>query len=75
MTNPDTCPHCGGVTEVHTKEIVDDKSFYDWDGTYIGRIAEDNPDLPFAFINEILMAKAEINNGQVTRYVRRKDRT
>ncbi|EPT1453055.1 ParD-like family protein [Escherichia coli] len=41
----------------------------------IGRIAEDNPDLPFAFISEILLAKSEINNGQVTRYVRRKDRS
>ncbi|EDL8063763.1 molecular chaperone DnaJ [Salmonella enterica] len=36
MANPDCCPHCGGVNGVHTKEIVDYKSFYDWDGTYGG---------------------------------------
>jgi hypothetical protein len=40
----------------------------------IGRIAEDNPDLPFSLINEILLAKSEIENGRLTRYVRRKDR-
>lgn len=34
MTNPERCPHCGGTNGVHTKEIVDYKSFYDWDGTY-----------------------------------------
>ncbi|ORM61714.1 hypothetical protein PRCB_11990 [Pantoea rodasii] len=41
----------------------------------IGRIAEDNPDLTFSFINEILLAKAEMDNGKVKKYVRRKDRT
>jgi hypothetical protein len=40
----------------------------------IGRIAEDNPDLPFSLINEILLAKSEIENGRLTKYVRRKDR-
>jgi hypothetical protein len=34
MANPESCPHCGGVNGVHTKEIVDYKSFYNWDGTY-----------------------------------------
>jgi len=28
----------------------------------IGRIAEDNPDLPFSFIREILLAKEEVKN-------------
>jgi hypothetical protein len=41
----------------------------------IGRIAEDNPDMPFALINEVLLAKSEIDNGRMTKYVRRKDRT
>ncbi|MEI9629329.1 TA system antitoxin ParD family protein [Phytobacter diazotrophicus] len=41
----------------------------------IGRIAEDNPELPFSLINEILLAKSEIENGRLTRYVRRKDRS
>jgi len=41
----------------------------------IGRIAEDNPDLTFSFINEILLTKAEMDNGKVKKYVRRKDRT
>lgn len=40
----------------------------------IGRIAEDNPDMPFSLINEILLAKSEIDNGKMTRYVCRKDR-
>lgn len=40
----------------------------------IGRIAEDNPELPFSLINEILLAKSEIENGRLTKYVRRKDR-
>lgn len=41
----------------------------------IGRIAEDNPDLPFSFINEILLAKSEIDSGRMKKYVRRKDRS
>ncbi|MFY9994928.1 MAG: hypothetical protein WAK61_08045 [Leclercia sp.] len=41
----------------------------------IGHIAEDNPDLPFSFINEILLAKSEMDNGRMKKYVRRKDRS
>ncbi|WP_312411221.1 TA system antitoxin ParD family protein [Pseudescherichia sp.] len=37
----------------------------------IGRIAEDNPDLPFSFIQEILIAQAEVANNKVSRYERR----
>lgn len=40
----------------------------------IGRIAEDNPDLPFSFINETLLAQSEVKNNKVTRYVRRTER-
>jgi len=43
--------------------------------TKIGRIAEDNPDLPFSLINEILLAKSEIDNRRMTKYVRRRDRS
>ncbi len=38
----------------------------------IGRMAEDNPDLPYEFIRDVLMASAEVKAGKVTRYVRRK---
>lgn len=40
----------------------------------IGRIAEDNPDLSYDFIRESLLAREEINNGEVTKYVRRTKR-
>ncbi|BCU53681.1 TA system antitoxin ParD family protein [Enterobacter kobei] len=40
----------------------------------IGRIAEANPEMSWALINEILLAKSEIDNGHVTKYVRKKDR-
>ena len=41
----------------------------------IGRIAEDNPDLPFSFISEILLAKSEMDNGRMKKYVRRRERS
>lgn len=34
----------------------------------IGKIAEENPDLPYDFIRDILLAKAEIDNGLVDDY-------
>ncbi|AUX71221.1 ParD-like family protein [Erwinia pyrifoliae] len=37
----------------------------------IGRIAEDNPDLPYSFISETLLAQSEVGKNKVTRYVRR----
>ncbi|MFS1564388.1 MAG: TA system antitoxin ParD family protein [Candidatus Arsenophonus phytopathogenicus] len=37
----------------------------------IGRMAEDNPDLPYAFILDSLRAKNEVDNGKVSQYVRR----
>ncbi|QCR38778.1 ParD-like family protein [Nissabacter sp. SGAir0207] len=40
----------------------------------IGRIAEDNPDLPYSFILEALLAKSEVENGRVKKYVRRTER-
>ncbi len=36
----------------------------------IGRIAEDNPDLPYEFIQQVQLAKAEVTAGKVTPYVR-----
>lgn len=38
----------------------------------IGRIAEDNPDLPYEFIKDALIASAEIEAGATEQYVRRK---
>jgi len=38
----------------------------------IGRIAEDNPDLPYMFIKDVIIATAEIEAGKVTKYVRGK---
>jgi len=32
----------------------------------IGRIAEENPDLSYAFIKEILLAKSEAADGELT---------
>jgi hypothetical protein len=32
----------------------------------VGRIAEENPDLPNAFIKEILLAKNEVADGAAT---------
>ena len=34
----------------------------------IGKIAEENPDLPFSFIKELLVAQRETEEGQVTPY-------
>jgi len=34
----------------------------------IGKIAEENPDLSYSFIKEILLAKAELEDNQVTPY-------
>ena len=38
----------------------------------IGRIAEDNPDLPYEFIQQAIIAMAEAKAGKVTKYVRGK---
>lgn len=38
----------------------------------IGRIVEDNPDLPYGFIRDSLTATAEADAGVVEGYVRRK---
>lgn len=32
----------------------------------LGKIAEDNPDLPLSFVKDILAAKAEMDAGDVT---------
>jgi hypothetical protein len=40
----------------------------------IGQIAMDNPDLSYAFIQEALLAKAEMDNGAVIKYERRTKR-
>ncbi len=35
----------------------------------IGEIAEDNPDLPFTFIKDILIGIEQVNEGDITPYV------
>lgn len=37
----------------------------------IGKIVEDNPDLSYDFIKELLLAQKEFNNGRFSKYVRR----
>ncbi|MCP4271256.1 MAG: hypothetical protein GY781_04715 [Gammaproteobacteria bacterium] len=37
----------------------------------IGQIAIDNPELSYTFINEALLAKAEMEHGQIKSYKRR----
>jgi len=32
----------------------------------IGRIAEENPDLSYTFIKELLLAKSEVSDGELT---------
>ena len=34
----------------------------------IGRIAEENPDLPYDFIKGVLEAKSEMENGEVSEF-------
>lgn len=36
----------------------------------IGRMAEDNPDLPYEFIRESAIATAEVTAGKVMKYVK-----
>ena len=40
----------------------------------IGQIMEDNPDLSYAFVQEALIAQAEMEAGRGQKYVRREDR-
>lgn len=37
----------------------------------IGKMVEENPDLSYEFIRDSLMARAEVRNGNVKKYVRR----
>ena len=34
----------------------------------IGKLVEENPDLPYSFIKDILLAQQEVADGQVTPY-------
>jgi hypothetical protein len=40
----------------------------------IGQIVEDNPDLPYSFIKDALLAREAVDSGRVTKYVRRTKR-
>lgn len=37
--------------------------------SYIGKLAEENPDLPYSFIKDILYALDEADNGQTEPYL------
>jgi hypothetical protein len=39
-----------------------------------GQVMIDNPDLPFEFVHEILLATEEVKQGMVKKYVRRTKR-
>lgn len=41
----------------------------------IGQIVEDNPDLPYGFIREALIAREAMIAGKVTKYERRTQRS
>lgn len=34
----------------------------------IGKLAEENPDLPYAFIKDVLLSKQEADDGKLTDY-------
>jgi hypothetical protein len=34
----------------------------------IGKILEENPDLPYSFVKDVLLAKKELESGDVTPY-------
>ncbi len=36
----------------------------------IGRMVENNPDLPYAFMKDAIIATTEVDAGKVTKYVR-----
>jgi ParD-like antitoxin of type II bacterial toxin-antitoxin system len=38
----------------------------------IGRMVEDNPDLPYGFIQQVAIAAAEVKAGKATKYERGK---
>lgn len=50
--------------EVYSRSVP--KQIEYW--TRIGKIAEENPDLSFAFIKELLIAQQEAREGDVTPY-------
>ncbi|MEZ5690981.1 MAG: ParD-like family protein [Rickettsiales bacterium] len=35
----------------------------------IGKIAEDNPDLPYSFIHELLLSIEEVRDGEVSDFI------
>ena len=50
--------------EVYSRSAT--KQIEYWAG--IGKIAEENPDLPYAFIKDILLAQAELRDGETVPY-------
>jgi len=52
----------GKYASVHTRSLS--MQIEHW--ARIGKIAEENPDLPYTFIEDVLIGKAELDNGNVT---------
>lgn len=57
-----TSARCYG--EVYSRSIP--KQIEYW--CRIGKIAEENPDLPYSFIKDILLSLQEVKNNEVTPY-------
>jgi hypothetical protein len=49
---------------VNSRSITDQIEYW----SRIGKIAEENPDLPYGFIKGILLSKQEANDGELTDY-------
>lgn len=53
--------HYAGIS---SRSIVDQAEY--WLG--IGKMAEENPDLPYGFIRDVLISKQEADDGELTEY-------
>jgi hypothetical protein len=52
------------LAAVHFRSVA--KQIEYW--TYLGKIADENPDLPASFIKGCIEAKGEIDNGNVSKF-------
>ena len=51
-------------SQIHNRSVP--KQIQHW--CEIGKIAEKNPDLPYNFIQDLLIAQAEVEAGEVTEF-------
>jgi hypothetical protein len=49
---------------VNSRSITDQIEYW----SRIGRIAEENPDLPYGFIRDVLVSRQEAEDGELTDY-------